>query len=357
MKFKVNTKSFLAGLSSCAPGLGTGQVLPILESFYFSLDNGELTIRSTDTELSIATIIRVAGETNGTAAIPGKILTDTISALPNQDITIEVKENNQVVITSPNGKYKLASDNAADFPNGMKIEGTPVTIPGLQEAVRTCLFATSHDELRPAMTGVFLDCKGNLINAVATDAHKLVKYSLATETEINGGYIFPKKFASAVKDLKGELEITFADNAVEVTNGDVTITSTLINYNFPPYEAVIPTDNDKTLSLNPLALKASLKRLKSYANRSTNQVVLTLNSKVELYASDLEFSNEAKEELSGKFQGDEMQIGFNAQYLSDCVSHLTGDEVSFKLKAANAPALLEGENKAVTMLIMPVIIS
>lgn len=371
MKFSVSSSDLLKQLQLAAGSIGSNPVLPILEDFLFTINGNKLKISATDLETSITTEIEImASDADGSVAVPAKILLDTLKALPQQPITFTVDDDNYAVeITSAYGKYKLAGENGADFPNIPEPESVDsISLPtnALNQAINKTLFATSNDELRPAMTGVYFQVEFNKIILVATDAHKLVKYTYQdSSSEVSTSFIIPKK---ALNLLKGalpvgeEVKIAFNKANAFFTFGDTHLVCRLIDARYPDYNAVIPVDNPNTLTISRVDFQNSLKRIAIYANKTTNQVILNINDgSLTISAQDLDFSNEATEQLTCSYDGDAVTIGFNAKFLIEMLSVLESDEVQMELSTPTRAGILlpseKAEGEEILMLVMPVMLS
>lgn len=370
MKFSVSSSDLLKQLQVVSGAIGSKPVLPILEDFLFNLDKNQLTISATDLESSITTKIDVKGDSTGSIAIPAKILLDTLKGLPEQPITFNIDTNSfGIEITSAYGKYKLAGENGNDFPRIPEADGVDtVKLPSsvLDQVISKTLFATSNDDLRPAMTGVFFQVDFSNIIFVATDAHKLVRYTFNNvKSEVATSFIVPKKTLNLLKSTLsagGEVELSFNKANAFFTFGDVRLVCRLIDARYPDYNAVIPTDNPHLLSITRSDFLSSLKRIAIYANKTTNQVVLNIDEgSLTVSAQDLDFSNEATEQLSCSYDGEPMSIGFNAKFLIEMLNVLDSDDVKFQLSSPTRAGILlptdveEGED--ILMLVMPVMLS
>ncbi len=369
MKFSVSSSELLKHLNIAKGAIGSNPVLPILEDFLFILEDKKLHIKATDLETSILTELEVKMDKNGTVAIPAQILLDTLKELPTQPITIAVDESNYgIQITSAFGKYKLAGENGEDFP---EIPGTDDTdsimLQGamLSQAIVKTLFATSNDELRPSMTGVYFQVDFDKLTFVATDAHKLVKYTFTDiQSEVSTSFIVPKKALNLLKGVIGseEVKLHFNKSNAIFTFGDVKLVCRLIDARYPDYNAVIPKDNPNTLMLNRTEFQNSLKRIAIYANKTTNQVILNINDgSLTVSAQDLDFSNEATEQLTCTYEGDPLNIGFNAKFLIEMLNVLESDEIKMELSDPTRAGILfpteETDGEEIMMLVMPVMLS
>lgn len=366
MRFEVSSSELLKQLNIASGAINANPVLPIMEDYLFAVEDNVLTITSTNLETTIITKLDVTSDKNGIIAIPGKILLDTIKALPEQPVTISVDENNAVKILSAFGVYKLSGDSAEDFPNPPEeddVETLSLHSKKIQKGIANTIFATSNDELRLAMTGVLIQIDFTKLHFVATDAHKLVKYTVGNlKTDIAKSLIVPKKGLTLVKNaLSEECEVTISFNKANIffNFGRTKIVCRLIDAKYPEYNAVIPVDNPYEATINRKDFLNSLKRIAIYANKSTNQVILNLTEKsMTISAQDLDFSNEATEQLNCSFTGEAMTIGFNAKFLGEMLTVLEKDEIKLQLSTPSRAGIIvpteEEVGEFLLMLVMPV---
>lgn len=370
MKFNVASSDLLKQLLIVGGAIGSNPVLPILEDFLFSIKNNKLTIAATDLETSITTEIDVMSDSDGTIAIPAKILLDTLKALPQQPITFSVNEDSHAIeITSAYGKYKLAGENGADFPSiPSPDDEASIAIPTalLSQGISKTIFATSSDELRPAMTGVYFQIDESKLTFVATDAHKLVRYAFTDiKSDVATSFIVPKKALNLLKNAlpqNDEVKIAYNKANAFFSFANVNMVCRLIDARYPDYNAVIPIDNPNKFVVNRTDFQNSMKRIAIYANKTTNQVILNITDKsLTISAQDLDFSNEATEQLSCKFEGEPMTIGFNAKFLLEMLGVMEGDEIRMELSTPTRAGILkpteEFDGQDILMLVMPVMLS
>ncbi|PSR14849.1 MAG: DNA polymerase III subunit beta [Bacteroidetes bacterium] len=370
MKFSVSSADLLKRLQVAGGAISSNPVLPILEDFLFHIENNQLQITATDLETSITTKIEVMADKDGKIAVPAKILLETLKALPQQPITFSVNDDNfGIEITSAYGKYKLAGENGDDYPNVPEADTVDtVMLPArtLLHGINNTLFATSSDELRPAMTGVYFQIDFNKVVLVATDAHKLVKYAFSeVVSEVSTTFIVPKKALNLLKSaLPDGVEVKLSFNKANAffSFGDTELVCRLIDARYPDYNAVIPVDNPNVLSVSRTDFQNSLKRIAIYANKTTNQVILSISDgSLNVSAQDLDFSNEATEQLSCSYNGDPLTIGFNARFLVEMLGILESDEVKLEMSSATRAGILlpseETVGEEILMLVMPVMLS
>ncbi len=346
-------------------------VLPILENFLFEIKDGTLTVSATDLQTSMTTSLAVESKEDGKVAIPSKILLETLKTLPDQPISFSVDDKTfSIEISAGDGKYKLSGENGEDFPKIPIVENaSSVSMPAsiLAEAINKTLFAVSSDELRPAMTGVYCQLSPQHITFVATDAHKLVRYRrLDTKSDSATTFILPKK---ALTLLKSSLPSDDVHVAIEYNNtsaffrfGNINLICRLIDERYPDYEAVIPTNNPNKLIIDRTLFLNCLRRVVIFANKTTHQVRLKITgSELNISSEDIDFANEAHERLSCQYEGEDMEIGFNAKFLIEMLNNLGGEEVLLEMSTPNRAGLLmpqtHDEQEDVLMLVMPVMLN
>lgn len=371
MKFVVSSSSLLKQLTALNGVIASNPVVPILENFLFEVADGKIVVCSSDLQTSMITEISVEGKDKGTICVPAKILIDTLKNLPEQPVTFTIDENSySIEISSDNGRYKLSGENATDFPkvpavkNGYAVD---VSSDILLRAIATTLFATSTDDLKPQMTGVYLSLSETNATFAATDGHRLVRFrrvDIAAETA--NTLLLPRK---ALTLLKGSLpsdntivKIEFnAANAFFSFN-NIKMICRLIDERFPDFENAIPVNNPNKLTINRMEFLNSLKRISIYANKTTHQVRLKIaGSELQISAEDLDFSNEANERLACEYEGEDLEIGFNAKFLVEMLTNLDSDQIDINMSQPNKAGLIsphkKDPNEDILMLVMPVMLN
>jgi len=372
MKFIVSSQLLVRNLQSLYGVINPSNTLPILDNFLFAIGKDTLTVSASDLETSMTTTFQITSKDKGVVAIPARILLDLLKSFPDTPITFSVNEDNKAVkLTSEYGEYNVAGLNGDDFPKAPEVAGaSTVTMPSdlLARAIAKTVFATGNDDLRPVMSGVYFELKEDGLSFVATDAHKLVKYSRADVRADNGAtFIMPKKPLNQLKNVLAseELDVTVTYNNTNAcfTFGDVTLTCRLIEGRYPNYEAVIPKENPNVLTVNRQAFLGSVKRVSYFSNKTTHQVKLRIaGSELHVSAEDPDFSNNADERLTCSFKGNDMTIGFNSRFLMEMLSNLETDEVILEMSEPNRAGILTPsespiEGEQVLMLVMPVMIN
>lgn len=371
MKFVVSSKALLQQLSAISGVIASNPVVPILENFLCEVNQGKLTVTASDLQTSIITELEVDAKESGSIAVPARILIETLRNLPEQPVTFTIDQASyNIEIQSENGQYRLSGENATDFPKIPVVEdGHSVEVPAdvLASAVSNTIFATSTDELRPAMTGVFLNLNGSNSTFVATDGHRLIRYR---RTDVASGskasIIVPRKSLNLLKSTlpsdNTPVTMQFNNSNIFFRFNNYRMICRLIDERYPDYENVIPQDNNNQMVINRMDFLSSLKRIAIYANKTTHQVRLRINGgQLNISAEDLDYSNEAKEKLPCEHEGTDIEIGFNARFLIEMLNNMDSDEVVLKLSAPNRAGLIvpkdKNDNEDVLMLVMPVMLN
>jgi DNA polymerase III subunit beta len=373
MKFIVSSTNLLRSLQAITGVQSSNNTLPILDNFLFELSEKTLHISASDLETTMTVDIELShAEDPGSIAIPAKLLLDILKTFPELPITFTIDLTTKMVeISAAEGKYKLSGYDADEFPRIPVMEeasSLEINSLSLAEAINKTLFATGNDELRPVMSGVFCQLNENDITFVATDAHKLVRYrrtDIQTETPV--AFILPRKPLNQLKNIlaaqdvavKVEYNTVHAFFAFE----NIKLICRLIDGKYPNYEAVIPANNDKKLTIDRSMLLNSIRRVSIFANQSTRQIrVRVSGQELTLSAEDVDLSNEARERMNCQFEGEDIEIGFNSKFILEMLNNLDMEEVLIEMSVPNRAALIfpvnnEDANEDILMLVMPVMLN
>jgi DNA polymerase III subunit beta len=370
MKFIVSSSALLKQLQQINGVINANTVLPILEDFLFEVDKNRLTVVATDLETVMKVQLDVEAKDSGRVCIPAKILMDSLKNIPDQPLTFNIDKNFGVELTSDNGKYKVMGENPDNFPKEpVSDDASSFTISSsaLVTAINKTLFAVSNDDLRPAMTGVFFEMEKGGLQFVATDAHRLVRYKRTdVKCPKSETLIAPKKplniLKSALPDNEDELVVSYNSNHLFVQHGTTQLSCRLIDARFPDYKVVIPGDNPYKLTVNKNDFQGALRRVSIFSNKSTNQVVLSISgSELQLMAQDVDFSFEGSERMKCRYDGEDLQIAFNAKFLIEMLHAAESDEVVIELSTPTKAGIIrpgdKEENEDLLMLVMPLMLN
>ena len=371
MKFIVNSSTLLKELQKLNGVISTSNTLPILDNFLFEIEDGKIKIIASDLETTMISEITTESSSNGQITIPSKILIDTLKTFSNQPLTFLVDEETKgIEISSENGNYKLAGQDAKEFPKVPELSSSSsflISSSVLLNAINKTLFASGNDELRPVMSGVFCELSEENITFVATDAHKLVKHTRSKITSnSNSSFILPKKPLSLLKnniDSDSDLNVDFNETNVKFSLDNITLICRLIDGKYPNYDAVIPKDNPNKLVINKVELLNSIKRVSIYASKTTHQIRLKIaGSQLQITSEDLDFANKAEERLTCSYEGEDIEIGFNSRFVIDMLNNIGAEQICLEMSAPNRAGIIlpldgQEENEDTLMLVMPVMLN
>jgi len=371
MKFIISSSTLLKHLSTINGVIASNPIVPILENFLFQLDKSNLTVTASDMQTVMITEFEVESRDNGSFAVPARLLLDTLRSLPEQPVQINIDEETfGTELVTANGRYKLAGENSMDFPRVPQVNRTfsiEMNSDMLASAIANTIFATSTDDLRPAMTGVFVQVSESSTTFVATDGHRLIRYRREDVTSPNSTtMILPRKALNLLKSsLPGEMipvKAEFSNSNAFFSFGHIKMICRLIDERFPDYENVIPQSNPNKLRIERTELLSTLKRISIYSNKTTHQIRLKVSqNELIISAEDLDYSNEATEKLSCEYDGEEMEIGFNAKFLIEMLNNLSVKNISLEMSQPNRAGLIipveKTENEDTLMLVMPVMLN
>ncbi len=370
MKFIVSSSSLLKHLQQISGVINANTVLPILEDFLFEIQDKKLNVVATDLETVMRVQMDVESKTNGKVCIPAKILLDSLKNIADQPLTFNIDKNFAVEITSDNGKYKVMGENPDNFPKEPAADDTTgfaMSSSALLTAINKTLFAVSSDDLRPAMTGVFFELTKDSVQFVATDAHRLVRYKRTdTKASKTDSFIVPKKplnlLKNALPDNEDELSVSYNSNHLFVNHGSTQMICRLIDARFPDYKVVIPADNPYKLIVNKGDFQNALRRVNVFSNKSTNQVALNITgSELQMAAQDVDFSFEGNERMNCQYDGEDLQIAFNAKFLIEMLNAADTDDIKMELSTSTKAGLIkpteQAEGEDLLMLVMPLMLN
>ena len=332
-------------------------------------------ITAADLETTLITRIKIDSSVKeGNIALPAKILTDTLKEFSEQPIKFNIDpETLNVDILTENGKYSVMGQDAEDFPELNKIDEEGSTVLKINSdillsGINKTLFATADDDLRPVMNGIFIHSELEQLTFVASDAHKLVRYSRTdVKSEKEASFILHKKPAGLLKNIltKEEIEVTLTFDTKYATFElpEYTMHCCLIDGQYPSYQSVIPTSSDKKLIVDRVELYNALRRVSVFSNQASNLVKLAIKEDVvEISAQDIDYSISAYEVVRSQFEGENFDIGFKAPFMIEILASISTSDVVIELSQPGRAGIFlpfesENENEDVLMLLMPMMLS
>ena len=373
MKFTVSSSALLSVLSMTGKVINNKSSLPILEHFLMELKDGVLRVTASDSETTLIGTLEVENvELEGMVAAPAKVLLDVLKECSEMPLTFDVNENTwEIKITWHSGGSSVPGANPVSYPTNKTLaeDKTEVTmdVDTLVNGINKTIFATADDDFKPMMNGVFFNIEQNGITYVATDGHKLVKFTTEHNGENAASFILPKKPANLLKTmlLKEEEDVTVSfdkSNAVFTLKNYILICR-LIEGDYPNYNAVIPTANPNKILIDRIEFLNGIKRVAVCANSATNLVRLDVaDNKLTLTAQDVNFYVSANESLNCSYEGSPISIGFKSIFLVEILSNIETPTVLVELADSTRagvfkPVYDDAQNTSTLMLLMPMIIS
>ncbi len=370
MKFIVSSSYLLKKLQVIGGVINSSNTMPILDNFLFELTPNVLTISASDLETTVKGTLEVESDSEGSIAVPAKLLIDILKTFAEQPLTFIVKDNNTIEISSTHGKYSLAYLDGEEFPKPVSLsDANKVNLLGdvLATAIQKTIFAVGNDDLRPTMSGVFFEFSEEGLTFVATDAHKLVKYQ---RTDIKASetseFIMPKKPLNLLKGIlagsETDVTVEYNESNAKFSFDGMEFICRLIDGKYPNYDAVIPKENPNKLTVNRIQFLNSARRVSIFSNKTTHQIRLKVaGSDLQVSAEDVDYSNKADERFACNYQGDDMEIGFNSRFLIEMLNNLDSDEVMLEMSMPNRAGILTpldglDPGEKVLMLAMPIML-
>ena len=375
MKFVISSTELLGHLSSVSKVISSKHTLPILDNFLFTLKDSELVITATDLETTMITRIELDNvEGEGSLALEARRLTNMLKEFPEQPLTFEANlESLNVDILTENGKFSIVGQVGEDYPELPKIveedsKSIKITASMLSLGISKTIFATAEDELRPVMNGVFVDISQENIKFVASDSHKLVRYTRNDiKTDVESKFIIPKKPASLLKSIlpsdDTEIEIKADKNNAFFTINGYQLICRLVEGEYPNYSTVIPNESPNKVIVDRNSVANTIKRVAVFSNQASNLVKLKLSAnEMTVSAQDIDFSISAFEKINCQYDGDEIEIGFKSVFLIEILSNLSSANVVFELLDSSRAGLIlpiekNNEDEDELMLLMPMKVS
>lgn len=370
MEFLVNSQTLVDELTNLIGVVHTTNSLPILNNVLFELDHNNLKLTTSDLDTTLSSAIEVESTEKAVFCLPARMLFEALKTFHPQPLTFS-KNEDKITFVSKKGRFQLACIPGNDFPKPLEIptpETVTLAVDELNLGLNTTLFAVGPEELRKVLTGVYFHFDTENTDLVSTDGHKLVRYSLKSTTRDEAvGFIVPKRPLSLLKSIlsisKGEVKIDYnRSNARFIIDSSV-VTCKLIDGKFPKYKNVFPpkTDLPNILTIDRLELKSLIDRSIHFASRTGSEVSLDLKgSSLTINAQNSDYNQSSVESIHCDYNGDDMNITFNARFLSEMLKTLEGQHVQLKMGLPSAVSILaplveEGQqpNHETEMLIMP----
>jgi DNA polymerase-3 subunit beta len=352
MKFSLPKSRLSHYLQNILQVVPTKSTLPILTNILIEALDNKLKLSATDLDISITASMECKVAKKGSTVLPARILFEIIKELPEAEVSFETA-GSRIEIKIPNGSYKIGTVSAEDFPKLPAINTKKEIRIGGDELglmVRKTTFACSDDETRPALNGVLWQTKGEKMQMVATDGHRLSKMAV-DNPKLKGLYedvIVPPKVLNLIPkfiDTSADVGIIFGENNIIFNLGDVILTSRLIEGPYPNFEQVIPTTSDKKVVISKEDLARAVRRVSTLSNALTHQVKFQLKENtLTLSTTNADVGGEGMEALECDYTGEPIELGYNANYINDILTKIDGEEAVLELSTPVAAGIVYSPN-------------
>lgn len=373
MKFKVPSKALYSTLSAVSKVISTKNAMTILNNFLFEIKDDHIFITASDLENTLTAKVAITNsEENGIFCADARRMVELCKELPEVDIDFEVGDDLQIHIDYPGGRFDFVGIPGNEYPTTIEAaadaDQLDFTIPVEQliDGIDNTLFAVGNDDLRPQMMGIYLDIVPEKITFVATDTRKLVRYiNSMSAPGVTGAFILPVKPANILKNVFAKEEalgVTVDAKSASFKTENYTFACRLIKGNFPDYNRVIPQNNPYTLTVDRQMMLNAVRRVGVFVDPSHGLVKFKLTpDSIELKAQDNNFCTLGREKIPCSFTGNEMVIGFSANFIIDIFNTLTTENVIVKLSDPSRPGVFlpeeDNENSELLMLLMPMTVN
>ncbi len=371
MKFEIQQDELQRALDIIANVVPAKTTLPILTCVLMEVEDGQLKLSATNLDISITTTTdKLKVKDAGRLAVPAVKLVPFVRSLGAGSVTV-AQTGKQIRLSS--GKASLTENtmNVDEYPALKELvekDGLDMEASLLINMINETNYAVSRDETRPALMGILWEIRPDKLTLVATDAHRLARSTRAMTWTVSGDRDMivdtaglrqlPRIAASLGEEDSGNITVFMGDNQLSFRAGGTVLHTRLLEGPFPDYDAVIPKDNDKLVTIDKATFSQAIRRVSITADRITSQIKLGIESgRMEMSARGAEGSR-SEDEIAVAYEGDAMEIGFNYVYLQDILKNLSSETVVMLLRDSQSAALLrpvteEGDDTGVLCLLMP----
>jgi DNA polymerase III subunit beta len=351
MRFTISREKLQEGLTAVTATIPAKTTLPVLANILVETTDKGIRLSGTDLDIAVSTEVAADVETSGAITIPAKKLSEIARELPPSPVKIAAAGEQRVTLDCGRAHFKilgLPKDEFPSFPAVRFNESWRIRSGELQKLISHTSFAVSTEESRPILNGVLWELRPEMMRMVATNGHRLAKMELPIKTASapSSELIVPPKALEQVRRLfpeDEELEIARGENHLGFRSPFTSVFTRLIEGPYPPYDQVIPRDNNRIAIADRASLMSALRRMSVIASDQTHRIRLSFNAALVRFSVQTPDLGEATDELPIRFTGDPLDIGFNANYLLEILRYIPTEEVKLTFKAPERAATLEPE--------------
>lgn len=348
MNFTITRQNLHAGLAAVSASIPTKTTLPVLSNILIETTEDGILMSGTDLDISVRARVAADVTEAGSLTAPGKKLQEITKELPEQPVQITTR-GDQIELQCGKALFKLNGLSSEEFPTLPEIvfeEGWSVTGKHLQDLIQHTSFAVSNEESRPILNGVLWELRDNFMRMVATNGHRLARMGVPAgpATATSADFIVPPAALQQIQRLftaDDQLDVARSGNHLGFRTKSIEVYTRLIDGSYPNYEQVIPKDNDQFAIVEKAALESAVRRMAVVASDQTHRIKLHFQEgrvHLSVLTPDL---GEGQDELELHYEGEGMEIGFNANYLLEVLRYMPTDEVKIALKAPERAVTVE----------------
>jgi DNA polymerase-3 subunit beta len=348
MKFTITREQLSEGVNAVNAAVPTKTTLPVLANILLEATKDGLRLSGTDLDIAVGTTVPASVDQEGAITLPARKLAELVRELPSAGIRFTTQGEQRVTIECGRSRFKLLGLPREEFPAFPQVTfgKGKTTARELQKLVGHVAFAASSEESRPILNGVLWQLTADRMRMVATNGHRLAKMEVPIEGSMGepADLIVPPKALEQLRKLFGpddEIEIGRSENHLGFRSATTAVYTRLIEGPYPNYEQVIPRENDKIATAEKNALMAAIRRMSIVASDQTHRIRMSFGDgacKLSVTTPDL---GEAQEEITVGYDGEAIDIGFNANYLLEVLKQMPTDEVRLTFKAPERAATVE----------------
>ena len=350
MKLTITREQLQEGLVAVAASVPAKTTLPILSNILLEATKDGIRLSGTDLDIAVSTTVPASVDQEGAITLPARKLVEIVRELPSAAIRLTASGEQRVSIECGRSRFRLLGLPKEEFPAFPSVKfdgGWRSSSTDLQKLIGHVAFAASTEESRPILNGVLWELRPERMRMVATNGHRLARMDVPTSaggSTAQADMIVPPKALEQIRRLFGadeDIEIARSENHLGFRSASTQIYTRLIEGPYPNYEQVIPRENDKAATADKAAFAAALRRMSIVASDQTHRIRMAFangSCKLSVQTPDL---GEAQEEITVTYEGDPLEIGFNASYLLEILKYIPTDEVRMTFKAPERAATCE----------------
>ena len=362
MNFTITRQNLHSGLAAVSASIPSKTTLPVLSNILFEAKEDGVWMSGTDLDVAVRVKVPADVKEAGSLTAPGKKLVEITRELPDQPVEVATR-NEQIELKCGRSHFKLNGLPAEEFPTLPEVdfsEGRTVTGKDVNGLIHRTAFAVSTEESRPILNGVLWELRDGSMRMVATNGHRLARMGVPAESKgaPSADFIVPPGALQQVQRLfkdDDSLEVARSGNHLGFRAGSTEVYTRLIEGTYPNYDQVIPRDNDKMATIDKKALESAVRRMAVVASDQTHRIRMKFEpGRVHLNVMTPDLG-EGHDEIEVGYDGEELEIGFNANYLLEVLRYMPTDEVQVAFKAPERAATIEpvGEELDYLCLVMP----